>query len=210
MIDHFACWLDLPWAVIDVETTGFSAEYSKIVELAVVRMQHGKVLRSWSSLINPGIYIPREATSVHGIDNNDTKGSPRFVETLTSFVPLLANALPVAYSARFDQAFLITEAMALGFDNMPNPAMTSGWVWADPCSWVRSLDRFVEEGKASNTLEAACARWGIEFTGDRHRALSDARAAGELLWAMSPEIGRMTVSEMLRKQSLLGSKKGKK
>jgi len=210
VIDHFACWLDLPWVLIDVETTGFSAEYAKIVELAVVRMQHGKVLRSWASLINPGIYIPRDATKVHGIDNHDTKDAPRFVDTLTTFVPLLDGALPVAYNESFDRRFVMTELLSVGFTDMPNPALTPDWRWADPCAWVRSLDRFVDDGKASNTLEAACRRWGVEFRGDSHRALADAIAAGELLWAMGPEIGRMTVSEMLRKQALLGKRKEKR
>jgi len=208
MIDHFACWLDLPWAVLDVETTGFAPSYAKIVELAIVRMRGGKVERKWSSLLNPGIDIPREVSRVHGIDNFDVRHAPRFIDTLTTIVPLLDGALPVAFNAPFDRRFVMAELNANGFDGIAVPALSAEWErWADPCSWVRSLDRFVQEGKASNTLEAACRRWGITFEGDSHRAMPDAVATGELLWAMAPEIGRMTASELLRRQALLTDRK---
>lgn len=207
MIDHFACWLDLPWAIVDVETTGYQPSYAKIVELAIVRMRGGKVERTWTSLVNPGIHIPSEVTRLHGIDNFDVRNAPRFVETLLATVPLLDGALPVAYNENFDRRFLLSELTDSGFDAISVPALSPEWRWVDPCMWVRSLDRFVEDGKASNTLEAACRRWGVTFTGDSHRALPDAIATGELLWAMGPEIGRMTASELLRRQALLSKRK---
>lgn len=207
MIDHFACWLDLPWAVVDVETTGFQPSYAKIVELAVVRMQAGKVVASWSSLINPQVFIPPEVTRIHGIDNQDVVGAPRFVDALSRFVPLLSEAIPVAYNAPFDRGFVMSALAALRIEGLPNPALGEGWpAWVDPCVWVRHLDRCVQDGKASNSLAAACPRWGVEFT-ESHRALADATATGQLLWAIGPDVGRMTVSELLRKQALLGGRK---
>ncbi len=210
MIDHFACWMDLPWAIIDVETTGFQPSYAKIVEMAVVRMLGGKVIAEWSSLINPQIFIPREVTRLHGIDNRDVDGAPRYVDALSRFVPLLSGAIPVAFNAPFDRGFITSELNKLRIEGLPCPALDPAWpAWVDPCTWVRSLDRFVEpgtDGKVSNTLTAACPRWGVPFV-ENHRALADARATGQLLLAMAPEIGRMTVSELLRKQALLPKRK---
>lgn len=208
MIDHFACWLDLPWAVLDFETTGYHPNYAKIVEIAVVRMQGGKIKRKWSSLINSGVFIPPEVVKLHGIDNRAVRDAPRFVDVLTTIVPLLEGAIPVAFNAGFDRRFLYDALNSIGFESIDVPALSPEWWWVDPCTWVRSLDRFVEDGKASNTLEAACSRWGVTFEGDSHRALPDAIATGELLWKMAPEIGRMTASEVLRRQSLLSKRKG--
>jgi DNA polymerase III epsilon subunit family exonuclease len=210
MIDHFACWTDLPWAVIDVETTGFHPSYAKIVELAVVRMQSGKVIAQWSSLINPQIFIPHEVSRIHKIDNYHVIDSPRYIDALSRFVPLLSNAIPVAFNAPFDRGFLMSELNKLRIESLPCPALDPAWpAWVDPCTWVRSLDRFVEpgqNGKVSNALAAACPRWGVPFV-ENHRALADATATGQLLLAMAPEIGRMTVSELLRKQALLPKRK---
>jgi DNA polymerase III epsilon subunit-like protein len=72
---------------------------------------------------------------------------------------------------------------------------------------VRSIGRFVvsEDGeKVSNSLTAACGRYGIATVG-AHGALADATAAALLLEAISGDMPRCTVSELLRRQPLLSA-----
>ena len=70
--------LHRPIAVIDLETTGTSTERDRIVEIGILKvMPDGKMLR-FRKRVRPGIKIPREATSVHGIKNEDVAHKPRF------------------------------------------------------------------------------------------------------------------------------------
>jgi len=209
VIDHFACWHDLDWVVFDVETTGFGPEHHRIVEVAAVRMRRGQVVGQFVSYINPQRYIPQDVSRIHGITDSVVREAPRFVDVLTSIVPLMGDAMPVSYGEAFDRSFVRGEMARLSLGELPNPAMNSSWKhWVDPLAWVRSLDRFAgpQNTKPSNKLVEACARWNIRLA-SAHRAEDDAIAAGQLLWAMAPYIGRMTASELLRRQELLGGRK---
>lgn len=199
-MNPLACWQDLTWAVVDFETTGYSATYDAIVEAAVVRMHHGHVLDRWSTLVNPGRSIPRGAQDVHGITGFDVHRAPTFVSALPALLHRLHGAIPVAYGAEFDRRMLLAEAERVQLDDLPFLALDRVLPWIDPLYWARALDRFDKKSRG-NKLHEACARWGVPLV-EAHRALHDAEAAGALLWKMSPYIGRMTVSELLRRQRL--------
>jgi DNA polymerase-3 subunit epsilon len=47
-------------AFIDVETTGANPVVDRITEIAVLRVEDGELVERWSSLVNPGIPIPRQ------------------------------------------------------------------------------------------------------------------------------------------------------
>ena len=66
------------YAVIDLETTGFSPTTDRVVEAACVLVEQGAITRTWSSLVNPGRAIPEYATRVHGITDADVRNAPRF------------------------------------------------------------------------------------------------------------------------------------
>ncbi len=60
-------WLTGPIVAFDLETTGTDVESGRIVTAAVVWMEAGEVVHSWSVLADPGVEIPVDATAVHGI-----------------------------------------------------------------------------------------------------------------------------------------------
>jgi DNA polymerase III epsilon subunit-like protein len=67
-----------PIAIIDLETTGTSAQTDRIVEIGILKvMPSGKTFR-FRKQVKPGIKIPREAVRVHGIANEDVAHKPRF------------------------------------------------------------------------------------------------------------------------------------
>jgi len=202
MIDHFALWTDLEWAVIDVETTGLSPQACRVVEIAVVRMQRGEIVSSFSSLLNPGTPIPVEASRIHGISDAEVAHAPRFVDVLASVVQITEGAIPVAYNEGFDRGFIGAELGRLNMgDGIPRSAFDSQWPsWLDPLAWVRHIGRGAP--KVSNKLTDACDRWGVTIV-NAHRAEADAEAAGKLLWTIQGEIGASTVSEVLRQQTRL-------
>ena len=45
------------YVVFDVETTGLSAVYDKVIELAAVKMKDGKVIDQFEEMIHPGSHF---------------------------------------------------------------------------------------------------------------------------------------------------------
>jgi DNA polymerase III epsilon subunit family exonuclease len=205
MIDHFAAWIDVPLAVIDLETTGMSpSRDDRIVEIAVVRIERMQVVRTWQTYLNPDRPIPEDASRVHGIYDEDVALAPRFRDKADEFLAACAGAVPCAYNEGFDRSFVMAELWHAG---KHNTELLSWPAWLDVLAWVRSTDRFVKSGdgsKISNALGAACARRGIETPG-AHGAKADATAAALLLEAISSDMPRSTISELIRRQKLLSA-----
>lgn len=89
-----------PWpyqtiAVVDTETTGLG-EDARIVEIAVVRMRFGCVVSAWSSLVNPEVPIPLEATAVHGITDAMVASAPTIADLRSSIAAQLDGCAVVA------------------------------------------------------------------------------------------------------------------
>ncbi len=70
--------LTRPLAVFDLETTGTSIYEDRIVELAIVTLHPDGRRERYHTRVNPGRLIPKEATAVHGITDDDVRDAPRF------------------------------------------------------------------------------------------------------------------------------------
>src|SRR5262249_29446185 len=49
---------DLEYAVVDVETTGWTPEDAGITEIGAVRVRRGEIVAEFTSLVNPGTPVP--------------------------------------------------------------------------------------------------------------------------------------------------------
>ncbi|HEX6241333.1 MAG TPA: 3'-5' exonuclease, partial [Polyangiales bacterium] len=129
-------WVDLPWAVIDFETTGFDDSLDRVVEVGVVCFQGGAVSGRHSYLIQPGMPIPESAIAVHGITDAMVADAPRFEQIAEELRRALVGHLPVAYNALFDRKFMHTEMRRAGVVADLPPALDPGVTWLDPLVWV--------------------------------------------------------------------------
>lgn len=188
-IDLAAPWDSFPIAVIDVETTGLVAGADAIVEIAAVRFERGEVVDSFDALIFPGCPIPEALTAIHGITDAMVARAPRIHDVVGQLFRVCSGAVPCAYNSTFDRAFL--HAVITGTDCAAFDPAFPGWLC--PLVVVREIDRNVS-GSGKNKLTAACKRWGIELTG-AHRSLSDATAAGRLLFRLK-ERGKLRTSSL--------------
>lgn len=170
-------WEEAPIVVIDVETTGVVPGLDSAVQVAFVRFEKRAVVGRFSSLVNPGRAIPKEATAIHGITSAQVEDAPSIQTVFLDYRVrwLLEGAQPAAYNASFDQRFV----PAAGFEDWT-------WPWLDPLVAVRAVDRFVR-GEGRHKLSAACARRGIPLVG-AHDAAADAEATGRLLYHVLSEV----------------------
>ena len=177
---------DHEFAVLDVETTGFSPRLGdRIVEIASVRMRgDGTILSEWSTLVDPSRDIG--ATHVHGITATDVVGAPRFADVVGDVLHHVRDAVLVAHNYRFDRSFLAAEFARAGLELPEFPALCT-----------LSLGSLMQPG-ASRRLAACCERLGVELP-DEHDALADARATAGILaayLAMAVERGCRTLDEV--------------
>ncbi len=181
-----AMWRDLPIALVDVETTGRDASVDRVVELGIVVGKGGEVVARFNWLINPGRPIPEEARAVHGISDADVKDAPRFEAVASDIGAALVGAIPGAYNAAFDRAFLANEFARAGHgatvDGATVPALRRDVEWVDPLVWARELQR--EE--RSKALGEVAARLGVALE-NAHRASDDAEAALKVLYVLATD-----------------------
>jgi DNA polymerase-3 subunit epsilon len=189
-------WTEVPLLVIDVETTGVG-HLDRIVEVGLARFEHGALVETWASLVNPGRPIPAEATAINKIRDEDAAAAPRFGLVVHHILRLAYGAYPVAYNAYFDKRFFLRELRRTRLDLRSVSPFDQDLEWIDPFAWVWRLS----DQAASNSLANACLRHNVRLD-SAHRASADAVAAGQLLFAMADQIGEMTLCELLRRQKV--------
>jgi DNA polymerase-3 subunit epsilon len=158
-----------PFAVIDVETTGFHPVPDgshRIVEVAVVRMSpDGRIEDEYVTLVNPQRKMG--ATHVHGIRTADVARAPSFAEIAGDVGSRIADAIVVAHNVNFDLRFLRGEYAHAGMELPDVPHLCT----------LDLAYRFADV--SCRKLGFLCEEYGIPI--DAHSALGDARAVSQLL-----------------------------
>jgi DNA polymerase-3 subunit epsilon len=175
-----APWRELPIALVDVETTGRDPSTDRVVEIGVAVARGGAIVDRRNWLVNPGCPIPKEASDVHKITDEDVKDAPAFEAVAREVVEALAGCIPAAYNAAFDRAFLRSEldrASAAGGSAIPS--LHRDVEWLDPLVWAREI----QSEERSRALADVAARLGIPVE-NAHRAGDDAESALRVLLAL--------------------------
>lgn len=94
------------FAFVDVETTGIDAARCAVVEVACQVVEHGEVVATFESLVNPCRGIPSFVTAIHGIHDGMVWGQPTLRELAPHLRRLCRGATIVAHNAAFDRRFL--------------------------------------------------------------------------------------------------------
>lgn len=155
------------YAILDIETTGISAGFEKITEIAVFIHDGDKVVDEYSTLINPERVIPAFITRLTGIDNSMVATAPKFYEIAKELIALTENKIIVAHNAHFDYSFIRQEFKWLGYNFNRSRLCT-----------VRLAKRIIP-GYPSYSLGNICKTLNIKIEG-RHRAAGDALATVKL------------------------------
>ena len=159
------------FVAVDVETTGLDPAKDDIVAIGAVKIQSGRRVDEFETLVSIDRTIPWDARRVHGISNEMVVGKPRITEALRSFLAFAGDCTLVEHSnMAFDVGFL--ERAHGGRFEM---------AYINTCSLSRKLFPHIPK----HSLDACCGRFGIvnetRAGASLHGALSDARATADLL-----------------------------
>jgi len=98
--------LNNEFVVFDFETTGLEYMVDKVTEIGAVKIKDGKIVETFSSLIDPEASIPTDITLKTGITNTMVKGKPTFNLVVPDFYKFCKNAILVGHNVEFDYGFL--------------------------------------------------------------------------------------------------------
>ncbi|HUP93900.1 MAG TPA: exonuclease domain-containing protein [Burkholderiales bacterium] len=175
---------------LDLETTGGSLGYDRIIEIGLVEVDRGRCIGEWSTLVNPGRPIPHGIQVLTGITDEMVASAPSFEAVSAPLARRLAGKVLAAHNARFDYGFLKGEFSRAGVH------------YAVPVLCTVKLSRRLFPEHRRHNLDALLIRHAL-FCIDRHRALGDARVLWELaqLWrgAIGEESLNGACAELLRK-----------
>ncbi len=155
------------YAILDIETTGISAEREKITEIAIYIHDGTKIIDEFVSLINPERHIQPFITNLTGITNEMVRKAPKFYEIAKQIIEYTDNKIIIGHNVSFDYGFIKNEFKNLGYDFQRKTLCTV------------KLSRKIFPGKKSYSLGVLCDSLGIQIA-DRHRAAGDALAAVKL------------------------------
>ena len=102
------------FTVIDLETTGPITEQNHVIDIGIVRVENGKIVKTYESLVRPPISVPSSITRLTGIQDEDLVSAPTFKEVADEVEELFKDAIFTAHNAPFDYGFLTLEFIRLG------------------------------------------------------------------------------------------------
>jgi DNA polymerase III subunit alpha, Gram-positive type len=163
---------DSTFIVFDVETTGLSAVYDTIIELAAVKIKDGEVIDKFESFANP--HHPLSATTIEltGITDDMVQTAPEINDVLHDYHKWAGEDILVAHNASFDMGFLNAGYQKAGLPKATNPVIDT-----------LELARLLYPQFKNHRLNTLAKKFDIELT-QHHRAIYDAETTGYLLLKM--------------------------
>lgn len=178
---------DATYVVFDIETTGLSVINNKIIELAGVKMQDGKVVDKFETFVNPHEKIPYHISQLTHITDEMVVDAPELEDVLPKFIEFVGNAVLVAHNARFDMGFIQESCKRQGLPVLPNPVLDT-----------LELARVQYPTMKNHRLNTLSDKFKVSLD-NHHRAVDDSAALGQVLFHMlkdAAERGKMTLSQL--------------
>lgn len=108
---------DQLFTFVDVETTGLSPRYDKIIEVGIVQLKNFEIINSYNTFVNPGTRIPNFITNLTGITDDDVYDAPFFEDVRSDLITYFEDSVVVGHNVKFDISFLTKEFQQSGVEN---------------------------------------------------------------------------------------------
>ena len=164
------------YVVFDVETTGLSAVYNTIIELAAVKIHDGEIVDRFSKFANPHHPLSPLTIKLTGITDDLVENAPEVEEVLAEFREWIGDSVLVAHNASFDMGFVNVGYQKMNQSKLANSVIDT-----------LELARFLYPDFKRYGLDALSKKLSVELT-QHHRAIYDAEATGNILLVMLREL----------------------
>ena len=158
------------YVVLDLETTGLSCRYNRVIEFGAVKIEHGIETGRLDILINPECPIPKKISSITRITDEMVKHQPTMNEAFPKILEFIGDAILVTHNAEFDFSFLQEELMRCGREILHNPVIDT-----------LALSRYLFPKARAHRLGDLCRNFEVNYDEEgAHRADYDAGVLNEV------------------------------
>ncbi len=158
------------YVVFDVETTGLSAVYNDLIQIAASKMYKGNIIAEFDEFINPGHPLSQFTTDLTGITDEHVRNAKPLAQVLQEFQAFCEDTVLVAHNASFDVGFMNANYERHGLAQISQPVI-------DTLEFARNLyPEYKRHG-----LGPLTKRFGVALD-HHHMANYDAEATGRLLF----------------------------
>ena len=178
--------LDADYVVFDLETTGFSPETNRIIEIGAVKVLNGKIVDKFSTFVNPQVPIPFRIEQLTSINDSMVIDAPVIADILPEFMKFCEGCVMVAHNADFDMSFIKKNCQRLDIPCKPTIVDTVALARV----LLPNLNRF--------KLDTVAKALGVSLE-NHHRAVDDAGCTAEIFVKfieMLRERGMSTLDEV--------------
>lgn len=165
------------FVVFDLETTGLDTSTARIIEISGVKIENGKITKTFTSLINPKMSIPSKITQVTSLTDNDVIDAPTSELVMPDFYKFTRGCALVAHNISYDFPILSRHSEPLGY------------IYENDLFDTLGLARQHFPHLKKYNLEFLSQHFSIMHD-NAHRAMSDALATAELFMLIAKEIDK--------------------
>jgi DNA polymerase-3 subunit epsilon len=182
----------LTYSVVDVETTGGAPWHGhRLLEVAAVRLQGGRVVARFHALVNPERAIPPFVRRLTGITEAMVEQAPRFREVAGALQDFLAGTVFVAHNAVYDWRFIEAESERASGLRMEGTRLCT-----------LRLARRLYPQLVRGSLDALAEHFAVPIEA-RHRAGDDAGATAILFLRFLERLAELGVHDWAALQAFL-------
>lgn len=163
------------FVAIDVETA--NTDMASICQIGVAKYDNGKLIKEWSSLVDPEDYFDFINISIHGITEDDVVGKPTFPKVLHQLKDFLDGSICVCHT-HFDRVSISRALSKYGLSDFDT-------IWLDSSRVARRT--WEEFSRSGYGLANVCRKIGYEFK--HHDALEDAKASANVVLSAIEKTG---------------------
>ena len=170
-------------AVIDFETTGMSPGMgARATEIAVVKLQGGRIVDRYQSLMHTGAWVSPFIEQLTGISNRMLESAPPADQVMREAAAFVGDAPLVAHNAAFDRGLWLAELSRAGGEAAGDAV--------GPFACTLLLSRRLNDDAPNHRLGTLAQLFDLPRSGRAHRALADAEVTAHLLLRMQRDVER--------------------
>lgn len=155
------------YVIVDLETTGLSANTDKIIEIGAIKIKEGCEAGAFNTFVNPGVPINQTIVDIVGITDEMVENADDISSIIGEFLEFTEDLPLLGHNLIFDYGFLKTAAVQNGYQFERKGLDTL------------DIARKYLPNLASRKLDYLCSYFGIPDD-NHHRAWNDVRVTGEL------------------------------
>jgi len=169
---------DLEYAIIDLETTGLSAQYDHIIEFGGAIVSHGQITAHKQMFIKPPVPLPAFTQQKCGITEDMLAQAPDFRTACRDMLDFIGDRVIVAHNAAFDFNFLNEQLRQVGIGPLRNA-----------CIDTLNLAKEIIPSRKYYRLGLIANNYGVEYDDESaHRGDYDADVLAQIFVKMVGDI----------------------